>query len=108
MSRGLNHSAVMWMPTTNEAPTEDSTRRETNNCSRVWPKAKTKVGIAIATISTENTRRGPHLSSAMPTRMRAGMVSATLAMAKRRMSSRVSQSAVASIDEASGAMLNQT
>jgi hypothetical protein len=44
----------------------------------------------------------------MPTMMRAGMVSATLAMAKRRMSSRVSQSAARSIEDASGAMLNQT
>ena len=108
MSRGLNQSAVIWMPTTKEAPTDDSTRRDTKSCSRVSPKAKTKVGMAIETISTENTRRGPHLSSAMPTRMRAGMVSATLAMANKRMSSRVSQSAEASIDEASGAMLNQT
>ena len=108
MSRGLNHSAVMWMPTTKLAPTELSTRRDTNNCSLVVPKAKNSVGTAMVTISSENTRRGPKRSSAMPTRMRAGIVSATLAMANSRRSSLVSQLALRRIDDASGAMLNQT
>jgi hypothetical protein len=59
MSRGLNQSAVMWMPTTKLAPIEESTRRAMKSCSRVSPKAKTRAGIAISTISTEKTRRGP-------------------------------------------------
>ncbi len=96
------------MPTTKLAPIELMTRRETNNCILVSPKAKAKVGSDITTSSTEKQRRGPHLSSAMPIRMRAGMVKATLAMANRRMSSCVSHSAERSIDDASGAMLNQT
>ena len=44
----------------------------------------------------------------MPTRIRAGMVSATLAMANSRKSSAVSQFALLSMLVASGAMLNQT
>jgi len=98
----------MWMPTTKPAPTDDRIRRETTNCILVSPKAKNRVGTAMVTMSIENTRRGPHLSSAMPTRIRAGILSATLAIASRRMSSRVSQSAEAGIEDASGAMLNQT
>ena len=98
----------MWMPTTKLAPTELSTNRETKSCSLLLPKANTKVGMAISTIRMENTRRGPNRSSAMPTMMRAGMVNATFAMAKRRMSSLVSQPTVLSMDDASGAMLNQT
>ena len=108
MSRGLNQSAVIWMPMTNEAPTQDMTRRDMNSTSRVSPKAKTQVGIAMTTISSENTRRGPNRSSAMPTKTRAKIVSATLAMAKIWMSWRVSQPSEASIDAASGAMLNHT
>ena len=65
-------------------------------------------GAAIVTSSTENTRRGPQWSSAMPTRMRAGMVSATLAMANSLRSSGVSQFTLFSMLEASGAMPNQT
>ena len=56
-------------------------RRETSSWVRLSPKAKNRAGIAMTTSSTENTRRGPQWSSAMPTRMRAGMVSTTLAMA---------------------------
>ena len=62
----------------------------------------------ITTINTENTLRGPKRSSAIPTIMRAGIVSATLQMANRRRSSLVSQSTLLSMLDASGAMLNQT
>ena len=108
MLRGLNQSAVMWMPTTKLAPTLDSTRRDTSNCVLVVPNAKNRAGMAMVTIRMENTRRGPKRSSAAPTRMRAGMVSATLQIANSRMSSFVSQSALRSMLDASGAMLNQT
>ena len=74
----------------------------------VLPNANTRAGMAINTISTENTRRGPKRSRAMPTIIRAGMVSATLAMANRRRSSAVSQLTLLSILDASGAMLNHT
>lgn len=98
----------MWIPTTKLAPTELRIRRETKSCSLVSPSAKNSVGTAMSTIRIEKTRRGPNRSSAMPTMMRAGMVSATFAMANRRISSLVSQPTVLSMDDASGAMLNQT
>ncbi len=96
------------MPTTKLAPIELSTSREISSCTRESPMAKVIAGTAMVTINTENTRRGPHLSSAIPTRIRAGMVSATLAMANSRKSSAVSQFAFLSMLVASGAMLNQT
>jgi hypothetical protein len=44
----------------------------------------------------------------MPMKTRAGIVSATLAISSRRMSSCVSQFSARSIEVASGARLNQT
>ncbi len=108
MSLGLNHMAVIWMPTTKLAPMELRISRDTSSWTRLSPKAKNSAGAAITTSSTENTRRGPQWSSAIPTRMRAGMVSATLAMANSLRSSGVNQFTLFSMLEASGAMPNQT
>ena len=64
--------------------------------------------MAIITMSTEKTLLGPHLSSAMPTTIRAGIVSATLHIAKTFICDLVSQSNCANIVVANGAILNHT
>ena len=89
------------------APTVLSTSRETSNWVRLLPKAKKKVGNAIVTSRPEKTTRGPYLSMSAPTRMRAGMVTATLTMASTLMCSSVSHPTSRNMVVASGAMLNQ-
>ena len=96
------------MPITKPAPMEPRISRDTASCVNVSPKAKKKAGTDMVIINSENTMRGPYLSIRAPTMIRAGMVRATLQMARTAMCSLVSQSMLASMVVASGAMLNQT
>jgi len=79
-----------------------------NNCWKLVPNAKMSAGIDMVTMRIEKMIRGPYLSIRAPITMRAGMVSATLQMARTLMCSLVSQPMERSIVVASGAMLNQT
>ena len=62
-----------------------------SSCMNESPKAKAIVGMAMTTISAENTTRAPYRSTRAPTTIRAGIVSATLAMRKILTCLRVSQ-----------------
>ncbi len=105
---GGNHWATILMPMTKPAPTELSTSLAMSSCKKELPKAKTMVGTVMITMRPENTTRAPYRSIRAPTTMRAGMVSATLAMSRILTCSSVSQPTLSSIVVDSGAMLNHT
>ncbi len=77
-SLGGNHSDTMRMPTTNPAPTTDKARRLSTSVLNELDRAKIVFGITANIRIAAYTRRGPQRSSAMPMKMRAGIVSATL------------------------------
>ena len=105
---GGNHWATILMPITNPAPTQLRNRREISIWVKVLEKANTIVGIDIVTISQVNTIRAPNRSISAPITIRAGIVSATLAIPSTLMCSLVSQSELSRIVVAIGARLNQT
>ena len=105
---GGNHWATILMPITKPAPTQLSNRREMSIWVNVSENAKTIAGTDIVIISHVNTTRAPKRSISDPTMMRAGMVSATLAMSSTLMCSLVNHGSLALIVVASGARLNHT
>ena len=108
MYLGGNHWATILMPITNPAPMQLRNRREISIWVNVLENANTIVGIDIEIISQVNTTRAPKRSIRAPTTIRAGIVSATLAIPSTLMCSFVSQSEFSRIVVASGARLNQT
>ncbi len=103
-----NHWATILMPTTNPAPTPLSASREIIICVNVSENANTIVGIDMTIISQVKTILAPYRSISAPTTMRAGMVSATLAISRTLMCSFVNQSELSRMVVASGARLNHT
>ena len=79
-----------------------------SNCMNELPNANTTAGTAMMTIRPEKTIRAPKRSISAPTTMRAGIVSATLAMSRILMCSSVSHPTLSSMVVDNGAMLNQT
>ena len=73
-----NHSAISRMPTTNPAPTNASRNRAIAAVVKLSARAKKRQRMPEIASNAEYMRRGPTLSTSMPTTMRAGMVSATL------------------------------
>ena len=108
MYLGGNHWATILMPMTKPAPTELSTRRAISICMNEPASTKAKAGRAMMTINPENTTRAPNLSMRAPTMIRAGIVSATLAISKILMCSSVSHPTESRMVVAIGAMLNHT
>ena len=108
MYLGGNHWATILMPITKPAPTLLSTSREISIWVNVLEKANTIAGIDIVIINHVNTTRAPNRSIRAPTTIRAGIVSATLAISRTLTCSLVNQSEFSRIVLDSGARLNHT
>ena len=63
---------------TKPAPTNPSKKRVMASVAKLLAIAKQMQRMPLSTRSTAYIRRGPSLSTSIPTKMRAGMVSATL------------------------------
>lgn len=76
MSRGLDQSDVMWVPTTKPVPAKLNRSLEMSICVYVVENAKAKHGMAITTMMILKVFLGPNLSVSRPTMIRPGAVRA--------------------------------